>query len=556
MDEPLNRRAFIARGAIAAAAGLAAPLLQSCVRPARTPLTVPSGPFQPSWDSLLQYRVPEWFRDAKFGIWAHWGPQCQPERGDWYARNMYLEGSSQYEEHLARYGHPSRHGFKDLIHEWRAEHWDPDALVSRYRRVGAQYFFALANHHDNLDLWDSRFQPWNSVRVGPGRNIIAGWARAARANGLRFGVSVHAAHAWSWYEPAQGADRAGPLAGVPYDGKLNKADGTGQWWDGLDPQDLYTQSHQPADGFLISNSVHSRWNWGNGVTPPDEAYCRKFLDRTVDLIDRYEPDLLYFDDTALPFWPINDVGLRIAAHYYNGDMRRHHGSLQGVIFGKILDERQRQCMVWDIERGQANQILPYPWQTDTCIGNWHYDRAVYEQDRYKSAETVVRMLVDIVSKNGNLLLSIPVRGDGTLDDKELRVLDGIEAWMRVNRESILGSRPWRVFGEGPATEGAPLNAQGFNEGRGGPFTAADIRFTTHGGRLYAIALGWPEGGRLVVRSLAEGAPDAGEIRSVRLLGSPGELRWSRDREGLTVQLPATPPCDHAFALQISGLQLG
>ncbi len=555
MIDPQNRRTFIGRGAMAAAAGLAAPLLQSCAHLGRTSPAVSTGPFQPTWDSLRQYRAPEWFRDAKFGIWAHWGPQCQPEHGDWYARQMYLEGSEDYRDHLARYGHPSKAGFKDIIHEWKAEKWDPDALVSLYKRVGAQYFFALANHHDNLDLWDSRHQPWNSVNVGPRKNLIAGWARAARANGLRFGVSVHAAHAWSWYEPAQGADREGPLAGVPYDGKLTKGDGAGQWWAGLDPQDLYAQSHQPAPNFLVSNSIHARWAWGNGVTPPDEAYCRKFLDRTLDLVDRYEPDLLYFDDTALPFWPINDVGLRIAAHYYNGNVRRHHGALEAVIFGKILDAQQRQCMVWDIERGQANEILPFPWQTDTCIGDWHYDRRIYEQDRYKTAETVVRMLVDIVSKNGNLLLNIPVRGDGSIDDKELKVLEGIEAWMKVNRESIFGSRPWRVFGEGPATQGAALSAQGFNEGRGKPFTAADIRFTTRGDTLYAIALGWPADGSLRVTSLAAGSPDRGEIRSVRLLGNPGEVKWSRDAQGLVVQVPASPPCDYAYVLEIEGLKL-
>jgi alpha-L-fucosidase len=555
MIDPLNRRTFIGRSALAAAAGLAAPLVQSCAHLGRTSPTVSAGPFQPSWDSLRQYRAPEWFRDAKFGIWAHWGPQCQPEHGDWYAREMYLEGSADYLDHLTRYGHPSKAGFKDIIHEWKAEKWNPDALVSLYKRVGAQYFFALANHHDNLDLWDSRYQPWNSVNVGPRKNIIAGWARAARANGLRFGVSVHAAHAWSWYEPAQGADREGPLAGVPYDGKLTKAAGAGQWWAGLDPQDLYAQGHQPSNGFQSPNSIHARWNWGNGVTPPTEAYCRKFLDRTLDLVDRYEPDLLYFDDTALPFWPINDVGLRIAAHYYNGNVRRHLGALEAVIFGKILDAQQRQCMVWDIERGQANEILPFPWQTDTCIGEWHYDRRIYEQGRYRTAEAVVRMLVDIVSKNGNLLLNIPVRGNGSLDDKEMRVLEGIEAWMKVNRESIIASRPWRVFGEGPATQGAALSAQGFNEGRGKPFTASDIRFTTRGDTLYAIALGWPEGGRLLVTSLANGSPDRGEIRSVRLLGNPGGLKWSRDQQGLVVQVPATPPCDYAYVLEIEGLKL-
>ena len=555
MTDPMNRRVFLGRSALAAAAGLTAPLLQSCTGLRSASANASAGPFQPSWNSLAQYRVPDWFRDAKFGIWAHWGPQCQPERGDWYAREMYVEGNPRYRFHVERYGHPSKAGFKEVIHEWKAEQWDPEALVSLYKRVGAQYFFALANHHDNLDLWDSRYQPWNSVAVGPRKNIIGGWAKAARANGLRFGVSVHAAHSWSWFEPAQGADRQGPLAGVPYDGKLTKADGAGQWWEGLDPQDLYAQAHQPAPNFQVGNSIHARWSWGNGVTPPTDAYCRKFLDRTLDLIDRYEPDLLYFDDTAVPFWPINDIGLQIAANYYNGNLRRR-GNLEAVLFGKILDEQQRQCLVWDIERGQANDILPLPWQTDTCIGSWHYDRSIYEQGRYKTAETVVRMLVDIVSKNGNLLLSIPVRGNGTIDEKELQVLEGIEAWMKVNRESIFGTRPWRVFGEGPATQGAALSAQGFNEGRGRPFTAEDIRFATRGDTLYATALGWPDSGRLVVKSLAEGSPDRGVIRSVRLLGHNGSLDWRRSGEGLSVQLPATRPADYAHVLEIKGLTLG
>ncbi len=166
------------------------------------------------------------------------------------------------------------------------------------------------------------------------------------------------------------------------------------------------------------------------------------------------------------------------------------------------------------------------------------------------------MLVDIVSKNGNLLLNIPVRGDGTLDEKDLHVLEGIEGWMKVNRDCILGSRPWRVFGEGPALQGAALSAQGFNEGRGRPYTAADIRFTTRGDVLYAIALGWPEGGALLVKSLAEGSPDGGDIRSVRLLGNAGELEWRRDREGVAVRLPAAPPCAYAYALEIRGLELG
>src|SRR5512146_2419150 len=190
MLDPLSRRAFIGRGAMAAAAGLTAPWLPSCAHPGHPSPVAISGPFQPTWESLKQYRAPEWFRDAKFGIWAHWGPQCQPEHGDWYAREMYLEGSDDYRDHLARYGHPSKAGFKDIIHAWKAERWDPEALVSLYKRVGARYFFALANHHDNLDLWDSRYHAWSSVNVGPKKNIIRGWAEAARRLGLPFGVSV------------------------------------------------------------------------------------------------------------------------------------------------------------------------------------------------------------------------------------------------------------------------------------------------------------------------------------------------------------------------------
>ncbi len=554
MGDSLTRREFVARGALGAAAVLTSPLLSSCASVGGQAAGAEAGPFQASWASLAQYRAPEWFRDAKLGIWAHWGPQCQPERGDWYARGMYQEGSGQYRDHLARYGHPSKAGFKDVLHSWKAERWDPDALVGLYKSVGAQYFFALANHHDNLDLWNSRYQPWNSVAVGPRKDLIGGWAAAARRHGLPFGVSVHASHAWLWYEPAQGADRAGPLAGVPYDGKLTRADGPGTWWEGLDPQDLYAQAHVPSPDFLTPESIFSRWRWGNGASVPDAAYCRKFYLRTLDLLEQHRPDLLYFDDTALPLWPVSDVGLRLAAQYYNDSMRRHGGRLEAVLFGKVLDERQRRCMVWDIERGQANELLPRPWQSDTCLGNWHYDRPLYERDGYKTAATVVLTLVDLVSKNGNLLLNVPVRGEGTIDEKEMKVLDGIRGWMQVNRAAIVGTRPWHVFGEGPALAGAELHAEGFNEGKGKPFTAEDVRFTTRGDTLYAIALGWPADGKLLVKSLALGAPGtAGEIQRVRLLGH-GELHWSRDTGGLRAELPERRPCDYAYALEIAGLR--
>jgi len=515
---------------------------------------VAAGKFLPTWDSLRQYRTPEWFRDAKFGIWAHWGPQCEPEDGDWYARNMYIEGSDQNKFHVAHYGPPSRFGFKDVIHRWKAENWDPDKLVALYQRAGAQYFFALANHHDNLDLWDSRYQPWNSVRVGPHKDLIAGWAKAARAHGLRFGVSVHAAHAWMWYEPAQGADKTGPLAGVPYDGRLTAADGRGQWWEGLDPQDLYSQNHAPgANG--PSWSTDSLWNWGNGASTPDQAYCDKFYNRCVDLINRYHPDLVYFDDTALPLWPVSDAGLKIAAHFYNQNMQLHGGRLEAVLFGKVLDEAQRRTMVWDIERGQSNQIEPQPWQTDTCIGDWHYRRSVYDEHHYKSAQTVVQTLVDVVSKNGNLLLNIPVRGDGTIDDDELKIVEGIAGWMEVNRDCIFGTRPWGICGEGPALENAaPITAQGFNEGKGRPYTGADVRFTTKGATLFAVLLGSPADGAATIRALAAGSAQlAGRrITSVALLGQARPVDWSQDSQGLRVKMEASPTDGFPAVLKIEG----
>ncbi|NLR77138.1 alpha-L-fucosidase [Chitinophaga eiseniae] len=507
------------------------------------------GPFQSTWDSLGQYQVPDWFRDAKFGIWAHWGPQCQPEHGDWYARGMYEEGSDHYKYHLQKYGHPSKFGFKDVINDWKAENWHPEELVALYKKAGAKYFMAMANHHDNLDLYDSQYHRWNTTKLGPKKDLIGGWAKAAREQGLPFGVSIHASHAWTWYEVAQRADKRGPYAGVPYDGKLTKADGHNKWWKGYDPQELYAQNHALSKDSL-KGDMGAYWDWGNGANVPDKAYCGKFLNRTIDLIDKYGPELVYFDDNALPLWPISDAGLKIAAHLYNTSIKKH-GKLQAALFGKRLNEQQRKCMIWDIERGQSNQIEPLPWQTDTCIGGWHYDRRLFDNKGYKSAKTVVHTLVDVVSKNGNLLLNIPVRGDGTIDSEERAVVEQVAAWMQVNSEAIYSTRPWKVFGEGPAMESvAALNAQGFNEGKGQPFVAEDIRFTTKGKTLYAVMLGWPANNEISVKALAAN-DQAGKVSQVSLLGND-RLNFRQTAEGLKVQLPENPPCKEAFVLKIEG----
>ncbi|MDQ1085545.1 alpha-L-fucosidase [Siphonobacter sp. SORGH_AS_1065] len=510
------------------------------------------GPFLPTWKSLEQFQTPNWFKDAKFGMWAHWGPQCQPEAGDWYARGMYQEGSHQYNYHLKKYGHPSKFGFKDVIHEWKAENWDPEELVALYKQAGAQYFMAMANHHDNLDLYNSKHQPWNSTKVGPKKDIIGGWEKASRRQGLPFGVSVHAAHAWSWMETAQRSDKQGPYKGVPYDGNVTKADGKGKWWQGMDPQELYAQNHPLSKNSWDDGMIHSQWNWGNGVAKPTKAYCDKFLKRTIDLIDQYNPQFVYFDDTALPLWPIDDAGLKIAAHLYNKNIDKD-GNQQAIVFGKVLDEQQRKCMVWDIERGQSNAIEPLPWQTDTCIGDWHYNRAVYDRKGYKSAKMVIQTLVDVVSKNGNLMLNIPVRGDGSIDEQERAVVVEIGNWMKVNSEAIYGTRPWKVFGEGPAQEGAaPLSAQGFNEGKGKAFTSQDIRFTAKGEALYATLMGWPDDKKVVVTSLASGKGlHTSPIRRVSLLGGNDSLSFEQTNQGLVVQLPENKPAlSYANVLKI------
>jgi len=544
------------RAAMLAGIGLA---LQGTLAPAATgtdqvpTVIVPTqaepvapGPFKPTWESLAQFQTPEWFRDAKFGLWAHWGPQCAPEAGDWYARNMYMEGNGDYRYQVEHYGHPSKAGFKDVIHTWKAENFDPDKLLALYKRAGAQYFFALANHHDNFDNWDSKYQPWNAVALGPKKDLIAGWAKAARANGLRFGVSVHAAHAWSWYEVAQGADKKGPLAGVSYDGKLTAADGKGQWWDGLDPQDLYAQKHTPG--------TKLEWDWdpAKGSSAPDAAYCAKFYNRTIDLINKYHPDLVYFDDTALPLWPVSDAGLKIAAHLYNSSIQQNGGKNEAVLFGKVLTPEQRKCMVWDIERGASNQIEPQPWQTDTCIGSWHYQRAIFEKHRYKSTKTVIQTLADVVSKNGNLLLSIPVRSDGTIDADEVKVVEGIATWMDTNRECIFSTRPWKICGEGPALEhAAPIKRQGFNEGKGKPLTTQDVRFTARGDTVYAIVMGAPTDG-LKIKSLGTAAKLLDHvIADVQLLGSAEKLPWQQTDGALVIGQPKNLPNDFALVLKIT-----
>lgn len=302
---------------------------------------------------------------------------------------------------------------------------------------------------------------------------------------------------------------------------------------------LRTEAPAEAAGIEDPLSIHKQWDWNNGASLPDAAYCGKFLNRTLDLINQHHPDLVYFDDTVLPLYPISDVGLKITAHLYNSSSQSHGGRNEAVLFGKILNDEQRRALVWDVERGAPNEIESVPWQTCTCIGEWHYRRSLYDEHRYKTTKTVIQTLADVVSKNGNLLLSIPVRGDGTIDSDEVAVVEGIARWMDGNRECIFGTRRWKVYGEGPSVASArPLTAQGFNEGRA--FTAEDVRFTTRAGVLYVISLGRPTQA-LSIKSLGTtaGLLD-GSIASIRLLGSSKEVKWSQDETAVTIQPPAEP----------------
>jgi len=491
----------------------------------------PAGPFKPNWDSLQGgYKAPEWFRDAKFGIWAHWTAQCVPEQGDWYAQRMYMQGDHDYDYQVAHYGHPSKVGFKDIDHIWHAENWHPEELIKLYKAAGAHYFVALANHHDNFDTWNSKYQPWNSVNIGPHQDIVGRWASIARKNGLRFGVTVHAARSWDWFDVSHGADKTGPLASVPYDGHLKASDGAGQWWDGYDPADLYSPD-------------------GDARTPEArQAYERKFYNRVMDLTSTYHPDLLYFDDGEPP----TRYGLEIAANYYNENMGWHNGELQAVLNVKSNEERIKKAMVLDYERGRSDAISPTAWQTDTCIGDWHYDERIFHEHRYKTADQVIKMLADIVSKNGNLLLNIPLPGDGQPDSDEVAFLHQMADWMKVNQSAIFGTRPWTIAGEGPTR----MRGGGFSEGGESRLGAADFRFTTKGSTLYAIAMGWPDSGSYTIHTLAARAPGiVGQVKNVQILGVRSPVKWSCDADGLHVIVPSQKPCDHAFALKIEGLDV-
>jgi alpha-L-fucosidase len=474
-------------------------------------LSIERGPYEPTWDSLRGYTCPEWFRDAKLGIWAHWGPQSVPMYGDWYARHMYVEGSDQYRYHLRTYGHPSQFGYKDIIARWKAERFDPEALMRLYVDAGARYFMAQAAHHDNFHNWKSQHHRWNSVAMGPGKDIVGLWREAARQQGLRFGLSEHMGASFAWWVANKGADVAGPWAGVPYDGN--------------DPayEDLYLPN-RGATGFPQEWYTANPW------------WQERWFTYAKELVDVYQPDLLYSDGGV----PFGEIGLRLIAHLYNTSARLHHGDNEAVYTQKDRDPQVFAVGVLDIECSQLPTAMPYIWQTDTFIGNWFYDvRAVY-----KTPKHVAEILVDVVSKNGNLLLNIPQRPDGTIDDECRYILDRMAGWISVNGEGIYGTRPWQIAAEGPSR----VVIDRFKE-EPVEWTSEDFRFTAKDGVVYAFQLQWPEDGKTVIRSLASGS--APRIATVALLGHGGSISFEQTGQGLAIDLPEQKPCDYTHCFRVT-----
>jgi alpha-L-fucosidase len=496
-------------------------------------LPIAPGPFVGSMNSLTNYSYPKWFRDAKFGIWAHWGPQAVPMEGDWYARKMYQQGTPDYNDHLARWGHPSTNGWKDIIPLWKAEKWDPEKLIELYKKAGAKYFVSMGSHHDDFFLWNSPLHQWNAVNYGPHRDVVADWQKAAKKNGLPFGVSEHLGASFNWFQDAHKSDKTGPLAGVPYDGANSN-----NW-------DLYHFPAEPGDTGWYSKNP--RWQ-------------QQWYDEIKQLVDDYHPDLLYTDG-GVPFG--NEVGLSQIANLYNVSLARQRAALSGRKGAELLMMRQSlmpdtleavyNCKqpsngrwVQDYERGVGGGISPYPWQTDTSIGDWFYNK----HWKYQPLSWTVHMLVDIVSKNGNLLLNVVLKPDGTLDPEVETMLHQLADWTAVNGEAIYGTRPWLVYGEGT------VQARGGAMRENMTYTAKDIRFTTKGKTLYAIAMGWPDDGKMTIKSLAKTAdPAQNKIKKIELLGRSGKLKFEQTADGLVVELPGEKLNDLTCSLRITGSNL-
>lgn len=480
-------------------------------------MEIKKGPFEATFESLRTYECPDWFRDAKLGIWSHWGAQSVPMYGDWYARNIYYEGTEQYLYHLRHYGHPSRFGYKDLVQLWKAENFDPDGLMDLYVAAGAKYFVAQAMHHDNFFNYDSKIHRWNSVNMGPKKDIVALWKKASMKKDIPFGLTEHLGATFSWWRANKGSDKEGAYKGIPYDGN--------------DPifEDLYLPNHEhynPDQKFAELDP----WFTSN------KQWHQKWFDIVREFIDLYQPELLYTDG-GLPFGEnMYEAGLHAVAHLYNTSAANHGGKNIAVYTQKDRKQEIYSVGVLDIERSQSPDIKPETWQTDTCVGHWFYDvRSVYKKPGH-----VIEILVDIIAKNGNLLLNIPQKPDGTIDDECTYIVKEMAKWNKVCHEGVHGTRPFRVAGEG----NAKVHIEGFSEDAV-DWSSSDFRFTTKNNTIYAFQMRWPDNNRAVIKSLTP----ADKVKAVRLLGV-GNVPFEQPYGTLVVNLPDERPTEYVNCLAI------
>ena len=553
------------------ASGLALALATQAADMQKIDVPIADGPCEPTWKSLGDhFKPPAWWREAKIGMWLHWGPQSVGEDGDWYAKWIYMpkhawgDYTRVYPHHLERVGHPSEFGYKDVLPRWKAEKWDPDKLMALYKRAGARYVIGQGMHHDNFDLWNSKYQPWNAVRIGPQRYILGGWKQAADKAGVRFGIAFHGDYSLWWYQPAFLADLEGPRQGVPYDAAQNY-EGKETWWQklGLDLKDLYgidlkEEVAFPADFRGDPNEFRMRDPLAHGIPDGDLKahrdfavwYATKWTRRVIDAIDQFSPDFIYFDGGgSYPFCGRftgrglrADATPRVIAHLYNSSLRKH-GQLEAMAFTKGNEDSR--AIAVNFESSVPGQIKrDQPWHTENGLGEWFYREGTF----YDSG-MVIHQMLEAISRDGNYAINIPLTPAGELDPGGLKTLQDMGAWMDVNSEGIHGSSAWDVWGEGKVA----MAGGNLNEGHARtPYRGSDIRFTTKTGALYAYLMAWPVDGKATIRSLAEGA---GQITSVALLGNHAPLEWQQTGDGLIVKLPAEKPCQFAYGLKITGEHL-
>jgi alpha-L-fucosidase len=488
-------------------------------RMAKVDAVTAHGPFHADWESLAAYRVPEWFRDAKFGVFLHWGVYSVPAfANEWYSRNLYQKGSAAYEYHRAVYGPQSKFGYKDFIPMFKAEKFDPDAWVRVFQEAGVRYVVPVAEHCDGFPMYDSDFTDWDAAKMGPKRDVVGALEKATRAKGLHFGLSSHRAEHWWWYNLARS-----------YDTDVNDPRFAGLYGP-AEPRTLPGDNpdSEPDPSHL------ERWN------PPSKAFLDDWLARCTELVDKYRPEFIYLD------WWINAPGFepylrKLAAYYYDEAGKRG----QGPVLAYKEDAFPPGAALLDIERGKLDELRLLPWQTDTSVSvnSWGYVR----DDKYRTAKSLVAELIDVVSKNGNLLLNVGPKADGTLPEEATKVLAEMGQWLKVNGEAIYGTRPWKYYGEGTTNAAAGS----MRDIAGAAFTPADIRFTTKGETLYALGLEPPKDGPVTLKTLYKGSPylDRG-VAKVELVGANAAVSWEQTPTGLVVHLPAGGG-DMPYALRIT-----